>query len=806
MSADRGLALGAFLKEEGLAHHFETLERHGTLGSLGSMLTANRVLFLGRLKEWGVSKLVERQKLANSLAKAVKMGRVGSAPPAPHLAPCSWTQTDGSIVIKLFVPSGTQSSGVAVTFDVNSLDVTVGGEPSSVCGRLHGIIKVAECFWELERAPPPDPAMFAEREDQREPDIVEITLAKARIGTDWPGLFAGGVGMSAKREKPPPPPEPPKPAPKPGSMNPGLGFVQRKLRFDRPDAAQDRGVRSGGGGGSRNGSTPAVAAHSRPARDHWDGDRAHFLWREGGTFLTGEAESPPAVEGHENDSGGGPLFWWRETAGSVVLWAKTRRGLDPSTIELDAREASIDLDIGGAPTPLCGSLCGRADPSGCRVDILPAAAAWPPSMLGPPAADAPWAVLQLTIRKAGGGAGSRYWRAPFSDLLSMVEARERLAGLPTRAELLDIGGWELAQSSRDFEVLVPLALAAVDGPDAADRIVRVAITTNSLNVHVAGRPEAPLLAGETFGRLVVGASAPARAGGCALGRGKSSCAPLGARPQSGTGCGETCPAVPSRQRAPACLRSYPTLAIKPKCSPGTARLSGAPARFAAAFTACAPTSRTLFNRPPQVSARGSLACPNPRTRRARICGASRSNLSRTRPPPVSEATGRSYFGWSSYEALDWLALRPEIAPQGTSWRRQCQKRVEEWSLAPILNTLLDLTSPRFAERKSTWSSTATTTRRLLSWLAQLLALVDNRLTFCMLPLLSLIIALDDCCRPAVALSRYSESLDSVSFLLILSFGLGFALEHDFGKVRVEMGTPRDLDFWIWIMAHTYHII
>lgn len=516
MSADRGLALGAFLKEEGLTHHFEMLEPHGTLGSLGSMLTANRVLFLGRLKEWGVTKLVERQKLANSLARAVKAGRVGSAPPAPHLAPCSWTQTDGGLVIKLAVPSGTQSSEVAVVFDVNSLDVTIGGEPSSVCGRLHGIIKVADCFWELERAPPPDPAMFAEREDQREPDIVEITLAKARIGIDWPGLFAGGVGMSAKREKPPPPPEPPKPAPKPASLNPGLGFVQRKLRFDKPGAGLGSGGGNGGGrggGGSGSGASPAVAAHSRPAREHWDGDRAHFLWREGCASLGGEAESPPVVEGHGSDSGGGPLFWWRETAGSIVVWARTRRGLDPSTIELDARETSIDLDIGGAPTPWCGSLCGRVDPSGCRVDILPAAAASPPSMGGSPAADAPWAVLQLTIRKAGENAGSRYWRAPFSDLLGMVEAREKLAGLPTRDALLDIGGWELAQSSRDFEVLVPLALAQLDGPEAADRIVRVAVTSNSLNVHVAGNPNAPLLAGETFGRLVVGACACPRGGG-----------------------------------------------------------------------------------------------------------------------------------------------------------------------------------------------------------------------------------------------------------------------------------------------------
>ena len=61
------LALGSFLKEEDLVHLHDVLESHGGLAELASMLSANRVLFLARLKEWGVSRLVERQRVANGL-------------------------------------------------------------------------------------------------------------------------------------------------------------------------------------------------------------------------------------------------------------------------------------------------------------------------------------------------------------------------------------------------------------------------------------------------------------------------------------------------------------------------------------------------------------------------------------------------------------------------------------------------------------------------------------------------------------------------------------------------------------------
>jgi hypothetical protein len=46
-----------------------------TLDSLESQLTSDRVAFLNGLKEKGVDKLAERQKLANALGKAKRLDR-----------------------------------------------------------------------------------------------------------------------------------------------------------------------------------------------------------------------------------------------------------------------------------------------------------------------------------------------------------------------------------------------------------------------------------------------------------------------------------------------------------------------------------------------------------------------------------------------------------------------------------------------------------------------------------------------------------------------------------------------------------
>jgi len=487
------LALGSFLKEEDLVHLHDVLESHGGLAELASMLSANRVLFLARLKEWGVSRLVERQRVANGLARAIKAGRVGTVAATPHLAPCTWTQTDDCLVARLAIPAGTPSSAVAVSFEVNAMDIRVHGEASSMCGRLHGVVKPSDCTWELERAPPAEPAMFELRADQQPHDEVVVTLAKGKAGAEWGGLFASGVGMSSKREKPPPPPEKPKPAPPPpraGGGVGGVGFVQRKLKLG------ERGGGNGGGGGeARGGARSGKAVRSLPARDHWEGERARYVWRTGCGQLRCETESPPPVEGHGAESGGGPLFWWRETAAEVVLTARTRRGIDLSSLRLDAREASLDLEVDGIPSPWSGALCGRALPAGCSAAVLPPAQG----------CEADHSLLQLTVAKADEGPSARYWRAPFRDLLPLVEARERLAEHAPRGSLLHTpdSGWQSGQTSDAFEVLMPLS-ADVSTVEDADRLLRVAVTARSVSVHVAGQPDAPLLAGETHGKLLVG--------------------------------------------------------------------------------------------------------------------------------------------------------------------------------------------------------------------------------------------------------------------------------------------------------------
>ena len=538
------LALGSFLKEEDLVHLHDVLESHGGLAELASMLSANRVLFLARLKEWGVSRLVERQRVANGLARAIKAGRVGTVAATPHLAPCTWTQTDDCLVARLAIPAGTPSSAVAVSFEVNAMDIRVHGEASSMCGRLHGVVKPSDCTWELERAPPAEPAMFELRADQQPHDEVVVTLAKGKAGAEWGGLFASGVGMSSKREKPPPPPEKPKPAPPPpraGGGVGGVGFVQRKLKLG------ERGGGNGGGGGeARGGARSGKAVRSLPARDHWEGERARYVWRTGCGQLRCETESPPPVEGHGAESGGGPLFWWRETAAEVVLTARTRRGIDLSSLRLDAREAqrrqrqrrqrcpSADTRAGVwglgvarprggrhplpverrplRPRPPRGLLRrGAASGTGLRGGPLSAAAHG-----GEGGRGAFGAVLARALpRPAPARRGARAARRARAPRLAATHARLWLAERP------DLGRVRGADAALCRRLHGRGARRPTPGPGPtppahardtcaasrrqdADRLLRVAVTVRSVSVHVAGQPDAPLLAGETHGKLLVG--------------------------------------------------------------------------------------------------------------------------------------------------------------------------------------------------------------------------------------------------------------------------------------------------------------
>ena len=83
----------------------EPASQPGPSGSLGAAFLADssgsRKRTLEQEKEYLTKRLkqledeekgVVEQKLANALSKAVKDGRMGSAPATPHLAPCTWTQ------------------------------------------------------------------------------------------------------------------------------------------------------------------------------------------------------------------------------------------------------------------------------------------------------------------------------------------------------------------------------------------------------------------------------------------------------------------------------------------------------------------------------------------------------------------------------------------------------------------------------------------------------------------------------------------------------------------------------------------
>ena len=216
------------------------------------------------------------------------------------MRPCTWTQTDEVVTVKLLVAAGTSGRQVDFVLDANSLSISVGGEPSSVVGRLAGLVKPTDSTWELERAPPAEAQPRAE-------DLIVVTLVKSRPG-EWPALFQGGGRSMARKgdelpNAPPPrlapsealkerpnrePPVAPIATRQPVPLSPGGGasgagdasspmaFVPRKLQLGgttqqrRPAAAQPTG--GGGSGVANDANTPAISA-----REHWVGESA-TLW------------------------------------------------------------------------------------------------------------------------------------------------------------------------------------------------------------------------------------------------------------------------------------------------------------------------------------------------------------------------------------------------------------------------------------------------------------------------------------------------------------------------------------------------
>ena len=473
--ADAPVALGALLKEADLAHVYAHVEAHEA-SALASLLAANRVAFLSRLKEWGVSSLADRQRLANALARAAREGRVRTVRPVSYLVPALWSQTDDTISVRMRVPGGTPSHAISFKLDANSLEVSVSGERTVLHGRLAGLVKTADSTWELARAGQDEPAPF-ESAASRElhDDAVVVTLAKSRP-VEWRSLFAGGDGASARREKtaePTPASAVRAAAPAVGGASP-LAFKQRTLRLgaakERHEARHEQARADAAGAGGADLGTLS-------AREHWQDAAARYLWRDSAPELRRTGPGEP------------PWFAWTESAASLVLRAPTRRGLAESALRLSARPTSVDLEIDGAPTPWCGALVGRVDPCACTARIVRNSSASHPDD------DGDGDVLELVLAKAG----ARLWRAPFAEMISEIDAIERRRVRLGREAFRPAGGgeWRCAQTHEWWEVHVPIRWGVAHADEW-----RVAVTPRAFSVHVAGLDEAPFLAGETVGPLI----------------------------------------------------------------------------------------------------------------------------------------------------------------------------------------------------------------------------------------------------------------------------------------------------------------
>ena len=282
-SATGGPGLGEFLQEHGLQELGPRLMDKLSIMEMHGLLEANRPIFLERLKEVGIDKLAERQKLANALSKAKKRGALPPASPMPHLLPCVFKETADQLTVWLAVEAGIKGHQVGFSADANSVDVKVRGERTALSGLLCGHIKPRECTWELERAPPAeyDPLLTAAEQPPTPFDKVVVQLVKA-TPERWVTLFKNGVAKRAeeanpvlearrrreellKEEERKAGPKDwscinPKPKEDRGRVGEIRAMEQMRLK-NKADAIND---------------TPTMTA-----ANHWIGARAALVWREG---------------------------------------------------------------------------------------------------------------------------------------------------------------------------------------------------------------------------------------------------------------------------------------------------------------------------------------------------------------------------------------------------------------------------------------------------------------------------------------------------------------------------------------------
>lgn len=502
--------LRSLLDEAGLPHLEAVIDGGGaSLTDLQARLSSNRPMLLTYLRDLGIERLGERQQLANALTKAEKAGRLPPPNPMPHLRPATFEEhDDGTVSVWLQLPANTASSQLKLSLDANSLHVTLAGAPTALAGRLYGLVKPKDCTWQIERAQRAeyDPLVGA-AEQPTTPDTMAITLVKAEPRA-WTALFVDGAFARRYIPPPPAPKVPERKEPLKLNKNPGISPLAFKPRKFDPGARAQREAQQAYT--AKHGALEAEAAarSTASAKEFWPSATAVLVWREGCGSVRGAPEHPEDTE---------PLYWWVEDPGKMVVRAPTRRGLAPSELKLRSTASSVECFVGGCATPWCGHLVGKIVPDKCTLEVISGWSPPPPcrgtvaesggevggagtgagESEGGAALASCCDTLQLTLIKAE---SNLLWLAPWPELKPPLDLRDKKAAMHgelPRRDQLQIDGWEQVQEDGKWVIRLPFKA----GKYLTNDQLRVAVTRDGLNVHIAGQEDSPFLAGKLRGRI-----------------------------------------------------------------------------------------------------------------------------------------------------------------------------------------------------------------------------------------------------------------------------------------------------------------
>ena len=492
-------SLDSLLEASELGYLAADLADKTSVSDLQSRLLANRPLFLDHIRLLGVTKLGERQKLANAIGKYEKSGQLPLPTRRfPHLEPPIYDEEDGqTMTVRLKVPAGTAPNQLTLNIEFNTMRAEYCGGVTAAHGTLCGSVKPPDCTWQIERAPQPDYDPLVDASEQAElPDDTMVISLQKEEGGSWKSLFTDSVAR--RYVAPPKPPTERELAQEKRAkeIQHEKDLVKRDMLYGRlpPDYKPKKMDLSGtkdhwrahkvkkrdqfGRGGGGDDGFAESDAPTLSAKEHWQSASATILWREGAASFSGAPDHPEEC---------GPLYKWVETRSEIIVSAQTERGLPASELSLKANRSSVECYVRGRATPWCGFLVGHVEPSKCRLEVVPSK---DPNAISD--------TLQLTLHKAE---ANRLWRAPWPELITNIELREkraaRLHDKPTRSMLQVGGGWDELQKDGEWELVVPFK----HGLDHDD--LRVGVTTNpsALNVYIAGREEEPLLGGQLTGLL-----------------------------------------------------------------------------------------------------------------------------------------------------------------------------------------------------------------------------------------------------------------------------------------------------------------